>query len=95
MKRLISVILLHFFAALTANVFAFGSGTWAWGDIHLKNGEVLESVSFNMPTMSETKISVKLNDEKQVLLADSIDCIILWSEKYPEEKHVFKSFRPF
>ncbi len=28
------------------------------------------------------------------MLADSIDRIILWSEKYPEEKHLFKSFRP-
>ena len=95
MKRLISVILLNILAALTTTVFAFGSGTWTWCDIHLKNGEVLESVWFNMPVTHETKISVKLDDKKQVLLADSIDCIILWSEKYPEEKHIFKSFRPY
>lgn len=95
MKRLISVILLHFFAALTASVFAFGSGTWTYGDIHLKNGEIMESVWFNMPVMSDTKIALKINDKKQILLADSIDCIILWNEKSPEEKHIFKSFRPF
>lgn len=36
MKRLISVIILNVLVALTTTVFASGSGTWTWCDIHLK-----------------------------------------------------------
>lgn len=60
----------------------------------MKNGVQYDSIWFNMPLVQDTKISFKINDEKQVLLADSIECIILWSKQHPEEKHIFKSFRP-
>ena len=94
MKRLLSVVVIIFISTLVANVFAFGSGTWTFGNIILKNGENLDSVWFNMPVMHENKVKLKINGKDVVLQADSIEHIVLWSKQYPEIRYIFKSFRP-
>lgn len=79
---------------MLANVFAFGSGTWTFGNFLLKNGEHLDSVWFNMPVMHETKVKLKINDKDVVLQADSIEQIVLWNKQNQTVKYIFKSFRP-
>lgn len=91
-RRFLILILALIAAGLCGSVFALGSGTWAYGDIMLVNGERLDSVNFEMPLVQDTRVKVKINGKKHTLEADSIECIILWSKKYPEEKHLIKSF---
>lgn len=91
LKRIIASIIFTI-ASSSIITYALGSGTWAYGDVFMKNGDKLDSVNFHMPLVQDTKVKVKINDKSQTIPADSIEYIILWSEKHPEEKHIIKSF---
>lgn len=73
--------------------YAFGSGTKAAGDILFNNGKRLEGVTFEMPCEMDKQIWVFLDGEKQKVDTDSIDYIVLWQNKYPDEKHLIKPFK--
>ena len=75
---------------LIFDAFALGSGTWAWGNIAMTNGEKLDSVYFNMPMNYDSQITVKLNGSKVKVQSDSIDHIVLWHNRHPEEKVLIK-----
>lgn len=91
--KILSFLVAFVWVGCLSKVYALGSGTSAIGNILLKNGQQFDSVPFEMPLMLDKKVKVKINGKKQKLETDSIDCIILWSTKHPEEKHLFKAFR--
>lgn len=74
------------------SAFALGSGTKAIGNFFLKNGNQLNEIEFELPMESDQQVKIKIDGEKQMLEADSIDCIILWNKKYPDDQHLFKPF---
>ncbi len=91
--KILSFLVVFVGLGCLSKVYALGSGTSAIGNILLKNGSQFDSVPFEMPLMQDKKVKVKINGKKQKLETDSIDCIILWNKKHPEEKHLFKAFR--
>lgn len=72
--------------------FALGSGSKALGDITLKNGQKYDAVLFEMPLDRDKQVKVQLNGANQKIETDSIQYILLWNEKHPEEKYIFKPF---
>ncbi len=78
---------------MMSTVYALGSGTNAVGNFILRSGERLDSISFEMPNGGDSEVKLVLDGKKQKLATDSIDCIILWNKKYPDEKHLIKPFK--
>ncbi|MDE6860560.1 MAG: hypothetical protein K2J65_09150 [Duncaniella sp.] len=89
MKKIL-FLLISLIAAISA--FAFGSGTKAIGNILFKNGQRLEAVNFEMPCELDKQIKIFPNGKQQKVETDSIDFIILWNEKNPDNKQLFKPF---
>ncbi|MDE5809250.1 MAG: hypothetical protein K2H59_03085 [Muribaculaceae bacterium] len=54
----------------------------------MKNGKLIENVEIKLPKYGDKFVSVKIDGEKKKINADSIDYIILWSTKYPDNKHL-------
>lgn len=79
-------------SSMLTSAYALGSGTSARGNFIFKNGERLDSVRFEMPNNLDREVKVIVDGKKQKFNSDSIDCIILWHEKHPENKYLFKFF---
>lgn len=72
---------------------ALGSGTSAMGNIVLKNGREIDSVKFEMPLPLDKQVKVRIDGKKQKIATDSIDFIVVWHEKHPDDQHIFKPYR--
>ena len=90
--RSVFLIISCVLSAMLTSASALGSGTSARGNFIFKNGERLDSVRFEMPDDIDRQVKVTVDGKKQKFDSDSIDCIILWHEKHPENKYVFKYF---
>lgn len=90
--RLNLLFALCILAGFLCPAFALGSGTKAIGNFFLRNGSRIDSVAFEMPNEYDSQIKIKIDGKQQKLATDSIDCIILWNKKYPEQKHLIKPF---
>lgn len=77
---------------LLNEVFALGSGTSAMGNILLKDGTRLDSVRFEMPENTERKVKVIIDGKKRKLETDSIDAIVLWHKKHPENQYCIRPY---
>lgn len=91
-NRLFSIILFLLAATATNTANAFGSGTKAVGDITLTNGSRLEAVSLELPCERDTQVKVVIDGKKEKLEADSIQSMVIWKAKCPEQKHLFVPF---
>lgn len=91
--RIIILAIVCSLSAAFTQAYALGSGTSARGNIMLKNGTELDSVRFVMPNSRDRQVKVKIDGENRKLETDSIDCIILWHEKHPDNKYIFKPYR--
>lgn len=91
-NRLFSIILFLLAATAANTVNALGSGTKAVGDITLTNGSRLETVSLELPCERDTQVKVVIDGKKEKLEADSIQSMVIWKAKCPEQKHLFVPF---
>lgn len=91
-NRLVSIILFLLAATAANTANALGSGTKAVGDITLSNGSRLEAVSLELPCERDTQVKVVIDGKKEKLEADSIQSMVIWKAKCPEQKHLFVPF---
>lgn len=90
--RLLSLLLFCLAATAANTASALGSGTKAIGNILLTNGSRLEAVSLELPSERDTQVKIVIDGKKEKLEADSINSMIVWNPKCPEQKHFFKPF---
>ncbi len=88
--RILILVIVCLIATLLSSAYALGSGTKAIGNIVLKNGRHLDSVRFEMPNYMDKQVKVIVEDVKRKYETDSIECIVLWHEKHPDMKYLFK-----
>ena len=67
--RIAAFAIICVFTAIFQSAYALGSGTSARGNIHIKNGERLDSVRFEMPLNQDTRVKVTVDGAKRKIEA--------------------------
>ncbi len=57
-------------------------------DIKMRNGHEYSGVEFTTPKSWDKEVAVKINGEKLKIKGDSIDHIVFWPTKYPDNPQI-------